>query len=81
MPISDPLASPIHAPEFLLAKLPPMLLVVGSAEPLVGENVYFAQKLQKIGARAVVEVWQGMWHDFIQVSWWCTLVLRCLPRL
>jgi acetyl esterase/lipase len=38
-------ASPIDASPQLLSKLPPLLLVVGSAEVLLGENIAFAQKV------------------------------------
>ena len=66
VPISDPLASPIHAPDFLLAKLPPMLLR-RQLRAAGGRECVLRAEAAKDRGRAVVEVWQGMWHDFIQV--------------
>ena len=56
LPINHPLISPLAAPAHLLAKLPPLMLVVGSTEQLVGGNLFFAQRAQAAGAKVQVEV-------------------------
>ena len=57
--------SPIDAPRALLAQLPPLMLVIGGAEVLLGENIAFAQRTQMAGGSAMVEVYTDMWHDFV----------------
>eukprot|EP00041_Stephanoeca_diplocostata_P013261 m.232289 g.232289 ORF g.232289 m.232289 type:complete len:788 (+) comp19273_c0_seq2:129-2492(+) len=69
--VDDAIISPIDAPQRLLAKLPPLMLIVGGAEVLLGENIAFAQKVQRSGASAVVEVFTDMWHDFMQETEGC----------
>lgn len=63
--MTDGLVSVINAPDALLARLPPILLIIGGDEVLLGENLQFAQRVQNAGGQAHVEVWDGMWHDFI----------------
>jgi hypothetical protein len=42
MPINHPLLSPVAAPPALLARLPPLMMMVGGAEQLLGaENGIF----------------------------------------
>ena len=64
-------ASPIDASPELLSMLPPLLLIVGSAEVLLGENIAFAQRAQAAGAPVVAEVFTHMWHDFMQETEGC----------
>eukprot|EP00039_Didymoeca_costata_P022046 m.3565 g.3565 ORF g.3565 m.3565 type:complete len:799 (-) comp2788_c0_seq1:42-2438(-) len=64
-------ASPIDATPDLLAQLPPLMLIVGGQEVLLGENIFFAQKAQQAGAAVVTEVFTDMWHDFMQESQGC----------
>ena len=72
MPINHPVISPLQAPASMMARLPPILLIIGGAEPLLGENLEFAQRATKAGAPAVrVSVYEAMWHDFIQYSEGC----------
>lgn len=65
LPIDDAVISPIDAPRALLAQLPPLMLVIGGAEVLLGENIAFAQRTQMAGGSAMVEVYTDMWHDFV----------------
>lgn len=51
--------------------LPPLMLVVGGAETLLGENIAFAQRCHLAGTPAIVQVYTGMWHDFIQETEGC----------
>ena len=64
LPINHPLISPMAAPDTLIAALPPLMLVVGGAEQLLGGNLAFAQRAAGVGAKVQVEVFSGMWHDF-----------------
>ena len=63
-PMTDPIASPMHAPASSLSSLPPLLVVVGGGEVLLGENFEFAQRVSSAGGSVQLEVWEGMWHDF-----------------
>ena len=58
-PTNHPLVSPMAAPNYLLARLPPLLLIIGGAEQLLGESIMFAQKAQSAGASVQVEVFEG----------------------
>eukprot|EP00035_Acanthoeca_spectabilis_P001959 m.83978 g.83978 ORF g.83978 m.83978 type:complete len:758 (-) comp11259_c0_seq2:79-2352(-) len=71
VPLNDAVISPIDAPSELLAMLPPLMLVVGGAETLLGENIAFAQRCHLAGTPAIVQVYTGMWHDFIQETEGC----------
>ena len=48
-----------------------MMLVIGSAEVLLGENLQFVQKVAQAGGSAQLEVYDGMWHDFQMSSEGC----------
>ena len=65
------IVSPMQSPAWLLAELPPLMLIIGSRDMLLGENLAFAQKVQSAGAAAQVEVFSGMWHDFIEETHGC----------
>ena len=70
-PLDDAIISPIDAPAELIAELPPLILIVGAGETLLGENIAFAQRCSLNGVPAMVHVYTGMWHDFIQESEGC----------
>ena len=63
-PYNMPIVNPMSSPPYLLAELPPMMLVIGSRDILLGDNLMFAQAAQAAGAAVQVEVFEGMWHDF-----------------
>ena len=69
--VADPRVSPAQAGSDILELLPPIMLVIGGNEQLLGENLEFAQKAQASGAHVQVEVFEGMWHDFVQESEGC----------
>ena len=72
LPINHPLISPLAAPPSLLARgLPPLLMVVGGSEQLLGGNLFFAQRAQAAGAKVQLEVFPEMWHDFEMSSDGC----------
>ena len=56
-----PLASPLFAD---LSGLPPLLIHVGSTEVLLSDAERFAEKLNKLGGAATLEVWPKMPHVF-----------------
>ena len=54
LPVDNAVISPIDAPRALLRQLPPLMLVIGGAEVLLGENIAFAQRTQLAGGSAMV---------------------------
>jgi monoterpene epsilon-lactone hydrolase len=70
-PYNLPIVNPMSSPPYLLAELPPMMLVIGSRDILLGDNLAFAQAAQAAGAAVQVEVFEGMWHDFEEESQGC----------
>jgi acetyl esterase/lipase len=59
-----PTASPLYAD---LAGLPPVLVQVGTAETLLDDARRFAERAQRQGVTATLEVWDDMihvWHAF-----------------
>jgi acetyl esterase/lipase len=71
VPYNMPIVNPMSSPPYLLAELPPMMLVIGSRDILLGDNLMFAQAAQAAGAAVQVEVFEGMWHDFEEESQGC----------
>ncbi|MEJ7931637.1 alpha/beta hydrolase [Ramlibacter sp. AN1015] len=57
----EPLASPIHAN---LARLPPLLVQVGSDEVLLDDAVQLVERAASQGTDARLSVWNGMVHVF-----------------
>ena len=43
------IVSPMQSPAWLLAELPPLMLIIGERDMLLGENLAFAQKAQSAG--------------------------------
>ncbi|MEW6441879.1 MAG: alpha/beta hydrolase [bacterium] len=59
-----PLASPLFAD---LAKLPPLLIQVGSDEVLLDDAVRLDRRARDAGVESTLEIWEGMihvWHAF-----------------
>ncbi len=55
----DPLAAPLHAD---LSGLPPLLLVVGTAEVLLDDAVRLHENAQAAGVNSTLEIWEDMIH-------------------
>ena len=55
----DPLAAPLHAD---LAGLPPLLIIVGTAETLLDDAVRLHDKAQAAGVDSTLEIWDDMVH-------------------
>ena len=65
---TDPLISPLDAPEAMLARLPPLYLCAAGLDPLLCDTVNFAQRLDEIGVRYEVNVHEGVHHGFMQIT-------------
>jgi epsilon-lactone hydrolase len=62
-----PLASPLFAD---LARLPPLLIHVGTAETLLDDSTRFAERARAAGVPVTLDVWDDMihvWHAFASV--------------
>src|SRR5205807_1946985 len=57
----QPLASPLYAD---LAGLPPLLVLVGTAEVLLDDAARLAHKAVAAGVEVVYEAWDGLGHVF-----------------
>merc|ERR1712216_888226 len=55
----------------LLRGLPPLMLVIGGNEMLLGDNLQFVSRAHAAGAPVQLEIYDGMWHDFIQYTEGC----------
>lgn len=55
----DPLAAPLHAD---LTGLPPLLIIVGTAEVLLDDAVRLHEKAESAGVDSTLEVWDDMVH-------------------
>ena len=55
----DPLASPLHAD---LTGLPPLLIIVGTAEVLLDDATRLHEKAEAEGVDSTLEVWDDMVH-------------------
>lgn len=56
-----PMISPLYGN---LEGLPNILIQVGSDEILLSDSVSFAEKVEKIGGRVKLEIWQNMQHEW-----------------
>jgi len=64
--ITDSIASPLQGLPSELAQMPPLLMIAGGDEVLLKENFEFAQKVSQYGGAVQLEVWESMWHDFVE---------------
>jgi acetyl esterase/lipase len=63
--LRDPLVSPALYPE-LLARFPPTLVITGTRAGEMSAAVHTHTRLFAAGADAVLHVWEGMWHGFLE---------------
>ncbi|KAF8208812.1 alpha/beta hydrolase fold-domain-containing protein [Mycena galopus ATCC 62051] len=61
-------ASPIFAPEALLAKVPKTWIAVCECDILCGEGIKFGEKLREVGVEAEVEVYKGAPHPIMAMD-------------
>eukprot|EP01051_Picozoa_sp_SAG22_P009141 SAG22_NODE_741_length_7507_cov_2.893224_5_plen_360_part_00 len=71
LPTNHPTLSPLSAPSSLLGRLPPLMLIIGGSEVLLGDNLQLAQRIAQAGGAVRLEVFEGMWHDFQMGSEGC----------
>jgi acetyl esterase/lipase len=64
----EPFASPLRAPDELLAKLPPALLVVDEADVLRDEGEAYAARLRAAGVAVTTVRYDGITHDFMMLN-------------
>mmetsp|Transcript_6989 Transcript_6989/g.19810 ORF Transcript_6989/g.19810 Transcript_6989/m.19810 type:complete len:492 (-) Transcript_6989:94-1569(-) len=69
--LKDPVASPYFASDDQLSRLPPLYLTVGGAELLKGDSGIIGERALQRGAPVVVDIFDGMWHDFPMYSEGC----------
>ena len=62
----SPYAAPARAADF--KRLPPVFLAVGALDPVVEENLEFAQRLMRDGVPATLHVFAGAPHGFDRLS-------------
>ena len=55
----DPLAAPLHAD---LSGLPPLLIIVGTAEVLLDDAKRLHEKAESVGVDSTLEIWDDMVH-------------------
>jgi acetyl esterase/lipase len=60
--LRNPLVSPLYAN---VQGLPPTLLLAGSEEALLYDSTRMADRLKAAGVEVKLEIWPGLWHDFI----------------
>jgi acetyl esterase len=58
---TDPFASPLYAD---VAGLPPTLLTIGTADPLIDDNLFFFARMVNAGVDAQIEIAPGGIHGF-----------------
>jgi len=67
-PDEDPFLSPILASDELLEKLPPVRLMVGTADPLHDDNLRLIQRLLKLKRDAKAFVYENYIHGFVAMK-------------
>jgi len=60
--LRHPLVSPLYAN---VQGFPPTLLLAGSEEALLSDSTRMADRLKAAGVETKLEIWPGMWHDFV----------------
>ena len=61
---NDPLASPLHAPDSLLAGTPPALIITAEYDPLRDEGEAYGRRLISNGTPASIVRFNGQFHSF-----------------
>lgn len=67
---SDPCLTPLHAPDAMLAALPPLYLNAAEIDPLCSDSERFAARLRALGREDRFDLTRGVIHGFMQMSQW-----------
>src|SRR4051795_12332335 len=65
---AEPFASPLRAPDEMLAGLPPALLIVDEADVLRDEGEAYASRLRAAGVAVTTVRYDGITHDFMMLN-------------
>jgi len=65
---SEPFASPLRAPNDMLAGLPPALVIVDEADVLRDEGEAYASRLRAAGVAVTAVRYDGITHDFMMLN-------------
>jgi len=65
---AEAFASPLRAPDELLAGLPPALLIVDEADVLRDEGEAYASRLRAAGVAITTVRYDGITHDFMMLN-------------
>ena len=65
---ADALASPLHATDDELRRLPPMHLMAAGVDPLLSDTLNFAARLHALGRPERASIVPGVVHGFLQMS-------------
>ncbi|KAA0969098.1 alpha/beta hydrolase [Aureimonas fodinaquatilis] len=62
------LASPLHADDEALLRLPPLHLAAAGVDPLLSDSINLAHRLAGLGRSEKLEIVPGVTHSFLQMS-------------
>ena len=65
---ADVLVSPLHAPESLLKRLPPLFLNAAGLDPLLSDTIAMVKRLALAGVPHEFVLHAGVHHGFMQMS-------------
>lgn len=64
----DPMISPLFVSDNVLKSFPPTNLMVGSLDPLMDQSIVFAHRLECVGVKYSLSIYEGMLHGFLNLD-------------
>jgi acetyl esterase/lipase len=61
---TDPLASPVYAPDSILSIFPPTLMYVSSEDPFLDDSVVFNKRLKRLGVECDLRAARNLPHAY-----------------